>query len=421
METSAFPGSGQIRKSLLRRLFSGFYMLRWNDKLRPCPLAEIDKQAHKMIVACLLWTRSCRTDPSRGLLLAGEIIEGALFDYLFRLVITDIKPPIFYRIQENPERRAKLLHYVLESLAPVLAPLADFGRRFEHWHVHRDSFPEARRLLQAAHLFASQWEFSLIRPLNGFDAELPAIAENFDRQLQALQDVPGLKEILDPGTALSAFASFCGQLRFQVRWTQIPRIPQTDVLGHMFFTAALAYLYSLTIGACPARCVNNFFCGLFHDLPELLTRDIISPVKRSSSDLDGFIRQYEKEELNRRVLDPLISAGETDFVDRLRYYLGLDLDSEFSERWLEDGRMRAEESLEKLHSLHNRDGESPLDGQLVKTCDNLAAFLEADESIRSGVSSGYLVDARRRIRETLCDRAHTPACLQTDSLLADFD
>ena len=50
---------GLVRKSLLRQLFSGAYMMRWNDKLRPCPLAEIDKQAHKMIVTAVLWTRAC--------------------------------------------------------------------------------------------------------------------------------------------------------------------------------------------------------------------------------------------------------------------------------------------------------------------------------------------------------------------------
>ncbi|MDR0467046.1 MAG: phosphohydrolase, partial [Deltaproteobacteria bacterium] len=43
-----------IRKSLLQLVFSGAYMLRWNDKLRPFPLWELDKQGHKMILAWLL-------------------------------------------------------------------------------------------------------------------------------------------------------------------------------------------------------------------------------------------------------------------------------------------------------------------------------------------------------------------------------
>ena len=44
-----------LRKSLLQFIFSGASMRRWNDKLRPVELFELDKQAHKMITAFLLW------------------------------------------------------------------------------------------------------------------------------------------------------------------------------------------------------------------------------------------------------------------------------------------------------------------------------------------------------------------------------
>jgi len=43
-----------VRKSLLQFIFSGSFMRRWNDKLRPMELLEVDKQAHKMIVAWML-------------------------------------------------------------------------------------------------------------------------------------------------------------------------------------------------------------------------------------------------------------------------------------------------------------------------------------------------------------------------------
>lgn len=47
-----------IRKSLLQLIFSGAYLLRWNDKLRPVELLEIDKQAHKMLLAAFSGTRT---------------------------------------------------------------------------------------------------------------------------------------------------------------------------------------------------------------------------------------------------------------------------------------------------------------------------------------------------------------------------
>jgi putative hydrolase of HD superfamily len=78
---------------------------------------------------------------------------------------------------------------------------------------------------------------------------------------------------------LRNFIDLCGQLRFQLRWSYLHRIPKTSVLGHMLIVAVLSYLFSLEIGACRKRCYNNYFTGLFHDLPEVLTRDIVHPVK----------------------------------------------------------------------------------------------------------------------------------------------
>ena len=84
-----------IRKSLLQLMFSGSYMRRWNDKLRPVELYEIDKQAHKMIVAWMLTLLNSGgySAPDQRKL-QQEVIERGLFDYLYRLVTTDIKPSI---------------------------------------------------------------------------------------------------------------------------------------------------------------------------------------------------------------------------------------------------------------------------------------------------------------------------------------
>ena len=93
-----------IRKSLLQLVFSGAYLLRWNDKLRPVELVELDKQAHKMLTACLLWQENTASLPcERRTAIARRIVEGGIADYLYRLIITDIKPPVFYRIKENPQ------------------------------------------------------------------------------------------------------------------------------------------------------------------------------------------------------------------------------------------------------------------------------------------------------------------------------
>lgn len=411
-----------IRKNLLQQLFSGAYLLRWNDKLRPVELQEIDKQAHKMLLACILWQENSQNlSLSERMALGQKIIEGGLFEYFYRCIITDIKPPVFYKIKENPEHYRQLTQYVLGRLEPVLAQLGPFWERMRTWHLEGGTDNSLdRRILLAAHLYASQWEFQIIRPSNSFDDEMDSIAQSFEAGLNNLRDLRGMESLLGSGKTLARFANLCGQLRFQIRWTKAPRIPATSVLGHMFIVASLGYFFSLSVNACPARAVNNFFCGLFHDLPELLTRDIISPVKQSIACLPQLIKEYEEQELERRIFGPLRKDGFKHLADRISYYLGLDVGSEFQECRREEAKAVAVDGFKNLHQYYNFDKDDPKDGQMLKICDWLAAFLEANSSIRNGVSSPHLVEAQARLKGKLTESELEPV-LQLEALLADFD
>lgn len=421
-----------IRKSLLQLMFSGSYMRRWNDKLRPVELYEIDKQAHKMIVAWMLTLLNSGgySAPDQRKL-QQEVIERGLFDYLYRLVTTDIKPPVFYRICENEKDYKELTEWVLKELRPVLgAPDEGFWERLSAYHRNRDRTSLPDRILTAAHLYASGWEYNIIKPFNTFDEENQSIAESFTERLNALTDLYGVNELIqghaffsDSPTALGRFAKLCGQLRFQIRWADTPRVPETSVLGHMFLVAGYAYFFSLSLGACPARRINNFFAGLFHDLPELLTRDIITPVKRSVNQLPSLLRAYELQELERRVFGPLSAGGHDPLAERLRYYLGLvgeGVTSEFDETIRDSsGQVRRLGSFDALHADGNEDCLDPKDGALLKVCDNLAAFIEAHTSVRTGISSPNLHEAIARIRGDFRHRSLGPLSLGT--IIADFD
>ena len=419
-----------IRKSLLQLLFSGSYMRRWNDKLRPTELYEIDKQAHKMIVAWMLTLlNSADYSYSDRLKLQQEVIEKGLFDYLYRLVITDIKPPVFYRMRKNEKDYHELTTWVLGMLEPVIQEFdSDFWERLKNYHTSPKRGDLADRILSAAHLYASGWEYNIIRPLNIYDDESQSIADSFTEQLSTMTDIIGVRELLDgenyfsaSATPLGRFARLIGQLRFQVRWSNTPRIPETAVLGHMFLVAAYAWCFSLAVQACPARCVNNFFAGLFHDLPELLTRDIITPVKRSTVHLPDLIREYELSELERRVFGPLSAGGYPELVDRMRYYLGLkgDAGSEFDQTIQDKEGVRRLNSFDELQLLGNYDELDPKDGTLLKVCDNLAAFMEAYESQQRGVSSFDFHEAMARIRANFLQ--HSLGKVSLTALIADFD
>ncbi|WP_320007486.1 HD domain-containing protein [Maridesulfovibrio sp.] len=411
-----------IRKSLLQLIFSGSFMKRWNDKLRPMEMVEVDKQAHKMIAAWILFVlNQDQLSQRERIRLGDDIVEGGIFEYLFRMVITDIKPPVFYRIKENPEHYRKLSKWVLKQLRPRLMPLGrDFWERLTEYHLNPDETSLARQLLDASHMYASYSEFKLLKHLNQMDDELAGIEQNFIDRLESYSNLSGVNELLhSEANALGRFADLCGRLRFQTRWSQTPRVPETSVLGHVFIVATFAWFFSLEKGSCSARRQNNFFTGLFHDIPELLTRDIISPVKKSDPTIGELIREYEEQEMERRIMSPLKENGYGQIADRLGYFLGVDTGSEFDAAALIGGSAK-KISTEELDARYNDDSYDPKDGELLKLCDHLAAFMEAYNAMQNGITSPHLHQAYWRISQNYMENP-VVAGIHVGPLLADFE
>jgi putative hydrolase of HD superfamily len=165
-------------------------------------------------------------------------------------------------------------------------------------------------------------------------------------------------------------------------------VPKTSVLGHMLIVAMMSYFCSIETGACLKRTYNNFFSGLFHDLPEVLTRDIVSPVKTSVEGLDEIIKDYERMQFEERIL-PLLPSS---IRDEVIYFI----QDEFSNRIMEHGEVRKDIPGPQMEQ-YNHDRYSPVDGEVIRACDKLAAFIEASLSIRHGIRSQHLLDGRAKI------------------------
>ncbi len=102
-----------IRKPFILKIFDAANMQRWNDKIRPVELRELDKQAHKMIIAYILG--KCEEEDKNKDFDWIEIIEGGIFEFLQRLIITDLKPQLFNKIIEDRNTNIKLNEWVYKQ------------------------------------------------------------------------------------------------------------------------------------------------------------------------------------------------------------------------------------------------------------------------------------------------------------------
>jgi putative hydrolase of HD superfamily len=355
-----------ISNDLFLKIFEAASMQRWNDQVRAVEMSELDKQAHKMVTAYVI--ARLEEDAGNSSVNRTLLIRYGLYEYLQRIVLTDLKPPLFYEIKQNREKYLKLNLWVYEKTWPFIKDLGnDFCEGFKDYILTGTETNDAdinRNIISAAHFYVTKWEYDIISRFNPGGYQVEEIKGSIEKEQEKFAQIPGVRSFLSSPKLLS-FINICGQLRFQVRWSHIYRVPRTSVLGHMLIVAVFTYLFSCIGEFSSQKTLNNYFTGLFHDLPEVLTRDIINPVKKSVEGLDELIKDYEKSEMDKRIYNLL------------------------PEKW--HGEMR----------LYTQDefGDTPLrDGKLVKAADDLAAFIEAFLSLKNGIKNENLENAISNIR-----------------------
>jgi putative hydrolase of HD superfamily len=382
-----------ISKGLMELIFSASSIERWNDHPRTNQFTEMDKQAHKAMIAYFI----ARAEEDRGASVNWQrLIRNGIFSFLHRVLVTDIKPPIFHRLMADPVQHKQLNSWVYEHIEPLLMPLkGDLCVQCrEYLSSAQDTFED--RILGAAHYIATRWEFGFIyywsKPLYGIEktrAEIMGEIEKY-RDLAVVEDI--LSSPSDTG--FNALFSLVGQLQFQKRWAQVQRLPATSVLGHLLMVAVLSWLISIEIGAGERRRRNDFYGGLFHDLPEVLTRDIISPVKRSVRGLDELVKKLERQVMEENFFPLLPQKWRADML-----YMVMD---EFENRVRPGGKVKL--IPRDLTAEEGRDEMDPVDGRIIEVCDKLSAYIEAKESIRLGIRPVQLEEAAIRLSDSFAGR-----------------
>ncbi|MDR0724352.1 MAG: HD domain-containing protein [Endomicrobium sp.] len=369
-----------ITKDLILKIFFAANILRWNDHIRPLDFFEIDKQAHKIIIAYILAKFEAGNKKNIDWI---KLIEGGIFEFFQRIMLTDLRPEVFREIMSKKE--AELNKWVLANLKDTLYAISnDFAKRCENYFLDKDYAKFERRILSAAHCLSTRWEFNIIYPWNSMLYGIEKTKQEIEETVISFDDLLGIRKLLI-NRKYYGFLDMCGQLRFQQRWAQTFRVPKTTVLGHMLTVAIFAYLLSMEMNVSKTRKYNNFYSSLFHDLPEILTKDIISPVKSSIQGLDDIIKQYENKQVDEKIL-PLIPES---WHKEIQYFTK----DEFSDKIIENDEPKKIENIDNF----NDDKYNALDGSLIEICDKFCAYIEASISIEHGISSPTLIKSKKNL------------------------
>lgn len=374
-----------MKIEFLLKIFEGFSIQRWNDLVRPFEIVEMDKHAEKMLVAYLIG----KYEENLGKKIDWEwMIYVSLFDLLRKIQLCDIKSPVQSLIRSQyPEEFKKLNFWVLDKYKDLIdnqelfEKFTDYTEKLNGDKAMDEGEEDTIKVFRAAHKYSSLRELELLSPVNE-SFRLEQIRKDLNSDIQSYLDLRGLQLLITKQKPFD-FLTRIEQLRFQTRWNQTPRVPKTSVLGHCYFVAVLTLLFQIESGVkmCSGRLYNDFFSALFHDLPESVTRDIISPVKRATDGLPAIVKQIEDEIVTKE----LVPLMESFYKDEILYFTS----NEFANRIFIDEKTR-EVSFDDLNNLYNFDELMPVDGKTVRVADHLSALLEAELSIRHGITSEQL-------------------------------
>ncbi len=389
--------------ALILKMFEAFSIERWNDLIRPFEMIEMDKAAEKMVLAYIIGKYEENAGHKINWL---WMINASLFDLLKKIALCDIKAPVQDLIKaEYPAEYMRLNEWVLNQYRPYIDN-DDFFSKFTIYIGQKAgslTIPYddilTSRVYTAAHKYSTMRELEMLKLVNE-RIRYEKIEKDLNSAIASFGDLRGLQLLITKQRPFE-FLLKIEQLRFQRRWNQTPRIPYTSVLGHSYFVAAITMLLQEECGVplCRNRIYNNFFSALFHDLPEAVTRDIISPVKQATDELPQIVKRIEDEIVGRE----LVPLMEPFYSDELMYWTS----DEFENRILvenTDGEKTAagkslvrHVSFEELNLKYNDAKYSPVDGKLVRLADHLSALLEADISIKHGITSPHLEGGRRNM------------------------
>lgn len=385
-----------LNRGIAEFLFEGFSIQRWNDRLRPIPLCEMDKNACKMMLTYFIG----KIYESKGEKIDWKsLIDKGIYNIIIKTCLSDISPKVHNKLRENGEEYSNSIKKVVKNSLENLNIPREYIEKFEVYITNERSnmLSAEDHILRLCHHISVNQEYKILTSLE-FNCRHPEhdicrdeLAISIDKCMNDLD----LIDIKNAGYIKEIY-HLIDCLRLQIRWSQTIRLPSTSVLGHSLYAAMLMYFAIENENMSETRKINNFYATLMHDFMESYTRDIISPVKTSSDFFQAEISKIEQNLLNNSLRPKLHEAYREDFI-----FL---IEREFLSRYTKGGILyhlpqitqeSTKEDMEEYNEIAN--AEFSIDGSLVKVVDYLAALIEAHQSIKLGISSYHLAGAISRL------------------------
>lgn len=97
------------------------------------------------------------------------------------------------------------------------------------------------------------------------------------------------------------------RLQSSFRWNHMRRTHPVSVMSHLFFIFFITYVIGNAEGLSEEETTDIMTTALYHDIPEAITGDVITPTKKSVPGFEELLSQIEEEMLDEYLIEHIRS------------------------------------------------------------------------------------------------------------------
>jgi len=299
-------------------IFRGLSIYRWNNFPRLENITTNDNLAFSLHTILLL--ADVIEEKEWKKVDISYLFKKILFESFDTYVLSDINSDVKFRIKRKNAATFKLLqekvHKFIINLDLPEWIIEDIN--FIHDNEDNPKYELEDRLFHFAKLWVAYYEAYFNSKI--YDDIYAPILENMTKRINTKEYSIFLKylNINWETNELEKYLLNIRRLQFNYRWNNKKRIYPISVMSHLLVTFFLAYIIWKVEWRTEVETIEMMKWALFHDIPEAITWDIITPTKKAVKWFAELLQEVEKDMLEEYLL---IYIKKYKFYDKVEKHM----------------------------------------------------------------------------------------------------
>ncbi len=286
---------------LIRLAFGWNFILRWNNFPRVEDVTEVDNLW--MVLHTSLILSFVLESKWYGTIDRNYIFKRIFLWSFVTFVLSDINSDVKNRIKQKDfhiykELTDKIYSFLLSwDIPDKIKSDIKFISVVEDGSLEKDYSLE-EKLITFSKLYVARDEAYYNSSVYGKVYE--KVLTDINKRLQS-KDYEIFREVFDE--KINKYLISIRKLIFLYRWNRLRRNYSVSVMSHMYFVSFLSYIIWVLEEKTDEEILEMMYIGLYHDISEAVTWDIVSPVKKSVPGFDELLSSIEKELVREHLLE----------------------------------------------------------------------------------------------------------------------